>query len=56
MFGGDLNSLRPAFPGLRHVAGHHVDHVFTEGRPAVGEPELLDAAPLSDHAPLRVRL
>jgi endonuclease/exonuclease/phosphatase family metal-dependent hydrolase len=56
VFGGDLNSLRPAFPGLRHVAGHHVDHVFTEGRPAVGEPEVLDAGPLSDHAPLRVRL
>ena len=52
VFGGDLNSLRPAFPGLRHVAGHHVDHVFTEGRPAVGEPEVLDAGPLSDHAAL----
>jgi endonuclease/exonuclease/phosphatase family metal-dependent hydrolase len=56
VFGGDLNSLRPAFPGLRHVAGHHVDHVFTEGRPAASEPEVLDAGTLSDHKPLRVRL
>ena len=56
VFGGDLNARNPAFPGLRHVAGHHVDHVFTEGRAAVGEAELLDAAPLSDHAPLRVRV
>jgi endonuclease/exonuclease/phosphatase family metal-dependent hydrolase len=56
IFGGDLNSLRPAMPGLRHVAGHRIDHVFTDGRPAIGEPEVLDAAPLSDHAPLRVRV
>jgi endonuclease/exonuclease/phosphatase family metal-dependent hydrolase len=56
VFGGDLNSLRPAFPGLRHVAGHHVDHVFTEGRPAAAEAELLDAGPLSDHRPLRVAI
>ena len=54
VFGGDLNSRRPAMPGLRHVAGSNVDHFFTEGRPAAAEPEVLDAAPLSDHAPLRV--
>jgi endonuclease/exonuclease/phosphatase family metal-dependent hydrolase len=54
VFGGDLNSTRPAMPGLRHIAGHHVDHFFTEGRPAASEPEVLDAGPLSDHAPLRV--
>jgi len=56
LFGGDLNSTRPAMPGLRHVAGHDIDHLFTDGRPAVGEPELLDAGPLSDHRPLRVRI
>jgi endonuclease/exonuclease/phosphatase family metal-dependent hydrolase len=56
VFGGDLNSTRPAMPGLRHVAGNHVDHVLTEGRPAAGEPEVLDAGSLSDHAPLRVRV
>jgi endonuclease/exonuclease/phosphatase (EEP) superfamily protein YafD len=54
VFGGDLNSTRPAMPGLRHVAGHHVDHVFTAGRDAPGAAELLDAGPLSDHRPLRV--
>jgi endonuclease/exonuclease/phosphatase family metal-dependent hydrolase len=56
VFGGDLNSRRPAFPGLRHVAGHHVDHVFTRGWAAAGAGELLDAGPLSDHRPLRVRV
>jgi endonuclease/exonuclease/phosphatase family metal-dependent hydrolase len=56
VFGGDLNALRPVFPGMRHVAGHHVDHVFTEGRAAAGEPEVIDAGTLSDHKPLRVRL
>ena len=54
VFGGDLNSTQPAMPGLRHIAGHHVDHFFTEGRPAASEPEVLDAGPLSDHKPLRV--
>jgi endonuclease/exonuclease/phosphatase family metal-dependent hydrolase len=54
VFGGDLNSTQPAMPGLHHIAGHHVDHFFTEGRPATSEPELLDAGPLSDHQPLRV--
>ena len=56
VFGGDLNSRRPAFPGLRHVAGHWVDHVFTEGRRAAAEQEVLDAVPLSDHRPVRVRI
>ena len=56
VFGGDLNSTRPAMPGLHHVAGHWVDHVFTAGRPEGGQPELLDAGALSDHRPLRVRI
>jgi endonuclease/exonuclease/phosphatase family metal-dependent hydrolase len=56
VFGGDLNSLRPAMPGLRHVAGNDLDHVFTNGAPASGEPEVLDSSPLSDHAPLRVKV
>jgi endonuclease/exonuclease/phosphatase family metal-dependent hydrolase len=56
VFGGDLNLTQPAAPGLRHVAGHHVDHVLTEGRRADGPAELLDAGALSDHRPLRVRL
>ena len=32
VFGGDLNATRPAFAGLRHVARHHVDHLFVTGR------------------------
>lgn len=54
VFGGDLNATQPAMPGLRHIAGHHVDHFFTEGRRAASEAEVLDAGPLSDHKPLRV--
>lgn len=50
--GGDLNLLKPDLPGLRHLGGHHVDHVFGPGE---GEAELLDAGVLSDHRPLRVR-
>lgn len=56
VFGGDLNSTRPAMEGLRHVAGHHVDHVFTNGPPAAGGVELLGAGALSDHRPLRVAI
>jgi endonuclease/exonuclease/phosphatase family metal-dependent hydrolase len=56
VFGGDLNSTRPALAGLTHVAGHQVDHVFTNGRLAAAPAELLDAGLLSDHRPLRVAL
>jgi endonuclease/exonuclease/phosphatase family metal-dependent hydrolase len=56
VFAGDLNSLRPQMPGLKHVAGHHVDHVMVAARPAKGKLELLEAGPLSDHKPLRVQL
>jgi len=56
VFGGDLNSTRPAMPGLTHVAGNHVDHVFTDGRPAASAPEVLEAGELSDHKPIRVRI
>ena len=53
VFGGDLNSTRPAMPGLTHVGGHHVDHVFVAGGLAGDAVEVLDAAPLSDHRPIR---
>jgi endonuclease/exonuclease/phosphatase family metal-dependent hydrolase len=55
VFGGDLNSAQPAMPGLTHVGGHHVDHLFVAGGLAGGEMEVLDAGVLSDHAPLRAR-
>jgi endonuclease/exonuclease/phosphatase family metal-dependent hydrolase len=54
VFGGDLNLRSVSLPGLRHVAGNHVDHLFSDGRP--GRAEVLDAGPLSDHAPVRVTL
>lgn len=56
IFGGDLNQTRPQFPGLAHVAAHHVDHLFTEGLSATGPSELLEAGALSDHRPLAVDL
>jgi endonuclease/exonuclease/phosphatase family metal-dependent hydrolase len=54
VFGGDLNLRSLELPGLRHVAGHHVDHLFSDGRPGVGE--VLDRGRLSDHAAVRVTL
>ena len=53
VFGGDVNLARPEIPGLRHLGGNHVDHLFStcgaEGRRAV-----LDRGTLSDHPPVAV--
>jgi endonuclease/exonuclease/phosphatase family metal-dependent hydrolase len=54
IFGGDVNLKRPEFPGLRHVAGNHVDHLYTDGRAGTGE--VLDRGILSDHPPVAVTL
>jgi endonuclease/exonuclease/phosphatase family metal-dependent hydrolase len=35
VFGGDFNLDHPGWPGLEHVAGHHVDHVLCSGLRAV---------------------
>ena len=57
IFGGDINLKRPpAFPGLVHLGGNHVDHLFTDGRPAAGKREVLDRGTLSDHPPVAVTL
>ena len=57
VFGGDVNLQRPPeLPGLLHVAGNHVDHLFTDGRPAAGRREVLERGPLSDHPPVAVTL
>jgi endonuclease/exonuclease/phosphatase family metal-dependent hydrolase len=57
IFGGDINLKRPpAFPGLVHLGGNHVDHLFTDGRPAAGRREVLDRGHLSDHPPVAVTL
>ncbi len=54
LFGGDLNLRSVSLPGLRHVAGHGVDHLFSDGR--TGPAEVLDSGRLSDHAPVAVTL
>jgi endonuclease/exonuclease/phosphatase family metal-dependent hydrolase len=57
VFGGDLNLKgRPELPGLRHVAGNHVDHVLVDGFEPVGKGEVLDRGILSDHPPVAVTL
>jgi endonuclease/exonuclease/phosphatase family metal-dependent hydrolase len=57
VLGGDFN-LRgtPELPGLRHVAGHYVDHVYTSRIEPAGRGETLDRGTLSDHAPVAVDL
>jgi len=56
VFGGDVNQRSPRVPGLEHVAGHHVDHIFVRGFEAAGPAERLDHGALSDHVPLAVDL
>jgi endonuclease/exonuclease/phosphatase family metal-dependent hydrolase len=56
VFGGDINLRgRPELPGLTRVGGNHVDHLYTEGRPA-HKVEVLERGRLSDHPPVRVTL
>ena len=57
VFGGDINLKQPpAFAGLLHVAGNHVDHLFTTGRRPAGTPQVLKRGVLSDHPPVAVTL
>ena len=56
VFGGDVNLTHPNLAGLLHVAGNHVDHLFTDGRPAAGKAQVLDRGVLSDHPPVAVTL
>ncbi len=57
IFGGDVNLKQPpGFRGLVHVGGNHVDHLFSDGRPAAGKREVLDRGTLSDHPPVAVTL
>jgi acetyl-CoA C-acetyltransferase len=56
LFGGDVNLRRPPeMPGLLHVAGNHVDHLFTTGRPG-RDAAVLERGPLSDHPPVAVTI
>jgi endonuclease/exonuclease/phosphatase family metal-dependent hydrolase len=56
VFGGDVNLHQPELPGLVRVAGNEVDHLFTDGRPAIGNGEVIERGMLSDHAPVAVTL
>lgn len=56
ILGGDFNLRQLELEGLRHVAGHDVDHIFTDGLGPVGEARVLDGGPLSDHKPVAVTL
>ncbi|HEY7075617.1 MAG TPA: endonuclease/exonuclease/phosphatase family protein [Solirubrobacteraceae bacterium] len=57
VFGGDLNIHRaPPLPGLAHVAGNHVDHLYVAGLEPRGPGEVLARGALSDHAPVAVSL
>jgi len=57
VLGGDLNLAgRPELPGLRHVAGNHVDHILVSGFEPTGRGEVLDRGSLSDHPPVAVDL
>ena len=56
LFGGDINiGGKPELPGMVRLGGNHVDHLYSEGRPA-RHAEVLDRGPLSDHPPVRVTL
>jgi endonuclease/exonuclease/phosphatase family metal-dependent hydrolase len=57
IFGGDINLKRPpAFAGLVHLGGNHVDHLFSDARTAASRREVLDRGRLSDHPPVAVTL
>jgi endonuclease/exonuclease/phosphatase family metal-dependent hydrolase len=57
IFGGDINVRRPPeLPGLVHLGGNHVDHLYSSGRPSAGPREVLDRGQLSDHPPVAVTL
>ena len=57
VLGGDLNLPDPGEQtGLRHVAGHWVDHVYVSGFEPAGKAEVLERGTLSDHKPVAVDL
>jgi endonuclease/exonuclease/phosphatase family metal-dependent hydrolase len=56
VLGGDFNLEALTLDGYEHAGGFDVDHVFARGLTAAAPAEVLDARPLSDHAPVLVRL
>jgi endonuclease/exonuclease/phosphatase family metal-dependent hydrolase len=56
VLGGDFNIREPRLDGLEYAGGYSVDLVFVRGLVPVGQAEVLERGPLSDHAPVRVDL
>jgi endonuclease/exonuclease/phosphatase family metal-dependent hydrolase len=56
VLGGDFNLQAIALNGYEHIGGFDVDHVYARGLTAAAPAEVLDARPLSDHAPVLVSL
>jgi len=56
VLGGDFNVRGLSLAGLNYAGGHDVDLVFASYLGPVGEVEVLERGPLSDHAPVRVTL
>jgi endonuclease/exonuclease/phosphatase family metal-dependent hydrolase len=56
VLGGDFNVRGLSLAELEYAGGHDVDLVFARGLVPVGELEVLERGPLSDHAPVAVTL
>jgi endonuclease/exonuclease/phosphatase family metal-dependent hydrolase len=56
VLGGDFNLKAVTLPGYEHVGGFDVDHVFARSLTAQAPAQVLDARPLSDHAPVLISL
>jgi endonuclease/exonuclease/phosphatase family metal-dependent hydrolase len=57
LLGGDANTTQAGVvPGYTDLGGHAIDRFFTrdDGLRAVSAPTVLDAKPLSDHAPVLI--
>jgi len=54
--GGDFNVRGLSLAGLTFAGGHDVDFVFSAGLAPIGDVEVLERGPLSDHAPVAVTL
>jgi endonuclease/exonuclease/phosphatase family metal-dependent hydrolase len=56
VLGGDFNVRGLALAGLNYAGGHDVDLVFGSYLGRLGDVDVLERGPLSDHAPVRVTL
>lgn len=52
VLGGDFNLREPELDALTRIASRDVDHLFVAGLQPVGEADVLERGPLSDHPPL----